>query len=339
MTDNQAKWERLVGLVASLLKCPEPMPLEQIRLRVEGYGPPVESETARKRLQRDVEELKQLGVEIGFVTASRTGQEGYEIDRAKTFLPNVHITERENVLLNLLSRCLVDDARSPLSEHLHTALLKLQCSTGPVGSAEADLEEKILIHKDLGARAAPVYLAQAFTAVSECRTVCFDYLPAGSVQPTRRTVDVYGVGFRAAAWYLVGRCHDRNGARVFRLSRIQGRMSLAKDSAYEVPDDFDIDNHVGIAPWKIGSEGLQAKIRFDSHIAWMIAQNAAGSDRFDLADDGSGVLTTQVRNPVSLIRWVLKFKSRARILEPVELVDRMIEELDRLGARYKGAGG
>jgi predicted DNA-binding transcriptional regulator YafY len=54
---------------------------------------------------------------------------------------------------------------------------------------------------------------------------------------TRREIDPYGLGYRGGHWYLVGKCHLRNGVRVFRLDRVAEVHRL--DAHFERPRDFD----------------------------------------------------------------------------------------------------
>lgn len=54
---------------------------------------------------------------------------------------------------------------------------------------------------------------------------------------SERDFDVYGLGFRAGAWYAVGMCHLRQDVRAFRLDRIQQARPL--DAHFSRPAGFN----------------------------------------------------------------------------------------------------
>jgi predicted DNA-binding transcriptional regulator YafY len=79
------------------------------------------------------------------------------------------------------------------------------------------------------------------TAVTEQRRVRLQYMAWDGVI-TSRTVDPYGVVYRAGHWYLPGYCHLREAKRTFRLDRIVG-VSLEAET-FSCPTDFDPIHYV-----------------------------------------------------------------------------------------------
>lgn len=55
---------------------------------------------------------------------------------------------------------------------------------------------------------------------------------------TQRDVYVYGLAYRAGAWYAVGHCHLRRELRWFRLDRVATVTALPK--GFGRPEDFDV---------------------------------------------------------------------------------------------------
>ena len=55
---------------------------------------------------------------------------------------------------------------------------------------------------------------------------------------TQRDVDVYGLAYRAGAWYAVGHCHLRRELRSFRLDRVASVTALPK--SFGRPEGFDV---------------------------------------------------------------------------------------------------
>ncbi|MEZ4677779.1 MAG: WYL domain-containing protein [Caldilineaceae bacterium] len=56
---------------------------------------------------------------------------------------------------------------------------------------------------------------------------------------TERTIDPFGMVYRAGHWYLVGYCHLRQDLRTFRMERVVCAERLS-GSTFERPHDFDV---------------------------------------------------------------------------------------------------
>ena len=69
-------------------------------------------------------------------------------------------------------------------------------------------------------------LAKLETAISKQRTIVFRYFAMGRGAEATRTVDPYSLYFQGGQWYVVGRDHDRDDMRVFRVSRIARRPAV-----------------------------------------------------------------------------------------------------------------
>jgi predicted DNA-binding transcriptional regulator YafY len=60
---------------------------------------------------------------------------------------------------------------------------------------------------------------------------------SADARETERDVDVYGLAWRAGAWYAVGHCHLRRDLRSFRLDRVLAVETLPK--SFGRPPGFD----------------------------------------------------------------------------------------------------
>jgi proteasome accessory factor B len=77
-------------------------------------------------------------------------------------------------------------------------------------------------------------------ATQKRRAVTFDYKRPGE-EPHRRRLQPWGLVRSSGRWYVVGYDVDRADERVFRLSRVQGRVSaVGKAGAYDVPPGTDV---------------------------------------------------------------------------------------------------
>lgn len=326
------KYERLMSLVACLLKSRAPVPWSQIRGRVIGYDDEADAETVRRRFERDKDELRAMGIPVRFAPPTEFREEGYAISREECFLPPLDITPEEALALGCLSGFGGGKRGDPLLEGARSALMKLRASA-PAAFGEG--EESLLL--DTGpapSGEAEHNLRELRLAVLERRTVIFRYRSLEEKRARTRTVDPYGMALFEGRWYLVGRSHERDALRVWNVERMAGRASLAPThrggsagADFEPPADFCVEDYVGVPGWLLfrGRERVAARIRFHPDIAWMIAESAAAGgerrERFTPEKDGGGVLEIGMADPRALVLWTLKFKEKAEILSPQALRD------------------
>ena len=76
----------------------------------------------------------------------------------------------------------------------------------------------------------------------------------GSNATAMRRVDPYHLLYEGGQFYLVGYAHERDDVRVFRLSRIQGKVAYATKAEHDFqrPTDFDPRGFAHRIPWQYG---------------------------------------------------------------------------------------
>jgi predicted DNA-binding transcriptional regulator YafY len=316
------KYERLMNLVAYLLKSGAPVAWSKIRGTVIGYDDDSDADTLRRRFERDKEELRSMGIPVRFVPVGEIQEEGYAIAREECFLAPLDITPREALALSCISNVAGGKAPDPLLAGARSALMKLRASAPEAFGGEEP--EALLMHA--GASGAERdNLAALREAILARKTVRFSYRSLDEKRARVRTVDPYGMALFEGRWYLAGRAHDRDALRVWNAERIKGRVrpvNAETAADFEPPKDFRVSDYVGLPGWLLrrGGKRTGAKIWFHPDIAWMIAESALaeepGRERFRFNDDGSGTLELFEAEPNALVLWTLKFKEKARILEP-----------------------
>src|SRR5579862_8072973 len=77
-----------------------------------------------------------------------------------------------------------------------------------------------------------------------------------------RRVDPYQLLFQGGQFYLVGRSHERSAVRVFRLSRMQGRVGYATKAEHDFqrPADFDPRAYANRIQWQFGEPVGRAEV-------------------------------------------------------------------------------
>ena len=99
-----------------------------------------------------------------------------------------------------------------------------------------------------------VRLQKLETAISKQRTVVFRYWAISSDEEAVRTVDPYSLYLMGGQWYVIGRDHDRDDVRTFRLDRMRGdvRFATRRERDFRVPPEFDPSAYRNRAPWQLG---------------------------------------------------------------------------------------
>jgi len=306
--------ERLVNLVALLLESRTPLTFDQIREKLaEGYGHQDVS-SAKRMFERDKDILRDIGVPIDVVSTDAWDvEQGYSIDKARYYLPEIAFTPEEV-----------------------TALFVAVRSAGDV-SAE-DAVRKLLSGVDRGLLAglgAPALMSEAdpnlsaaAEAVAENRQVRFAYRTSRG-ERSDRTVDAFGLAVRGGHWYLVGMDADRGEIRSFRLSRISGALDVAGEGT-PPPEGFRAADHVWAGPLASEEPAMTATVAFSPEVAWWAVRGVRDAETVGTRDDGR----IEVRMPwpagEPLVSWVLSFGPDAEVLAPAQVRADVLERIEAI---------
>jgi proteasome accessory factor B len=302
------KVERLVNLTVALLETRRPVTFAELRDRTGYYGQ-ADAESARRMFERDKDELRSLGVPIetrerGILDAEL----GYTIDRAAYELPDIDLSPDEVAALALALR--VAGGRG---ERLAAG------KVAALAPDPSDLAVELPARFDVGVD--PV--DRVADAIVERRAVTFRYRRADG-DASDRTVDPYAVAGRRGSWYVVGRDHDRDDLRAFRLDRVEGRIApTGEPGAFEPPEDLDLDAHLR-GP---GGE-VDATVAVHPEVAWDAALR--GGAPTGEVHDGWAVHRFAGTNPWALATWATGQGDRVEVLSPPEVRDDVVARLRRL---------
>ena len=221
------KSERLLNLLILLLVQERFVSKQRIRESIEEYAG--QSTDAFERMfERDKDELRALGVpiEVGTIDSFFDDEQGYRIRRDEAFLPDIELTADEAAVVGLATRVW---QHAGMAAHTSDALAKLTAAGVSVDRARLDLAAPAISADD------PNF--EAFWQASLDKSlVTFDYRRSGGTEVTSRVLEPWGVVFFSGRWYVVGRDVKRDDARVFRLSRVEGKVSRkGKTNAYRIP--------------------------------------------------------------------------------------------------------
>jgi proteasome accessory factor B len=226
------KSERLLNLLITLLVARSYVGKDRIREVIEPYRE-AGDEAFEKMFERDKEELRSLGIpiEVGYVDRAFEDEPGYRIERSAFELPDIDLQPEEAAVVGLAARVW---QHAGLAAATSDALVKLKAAGVSVDRAALDV-----VQPQLGADE-PTF--EPFWEAVRTRTpVTFDYRRSDSPVATERHLQPWGVVSFRGRWYVVGHDVDREDVRLFRLSRVEGEVRLAKRAgSYEIPEGTDI---------------------------------------------------------------------------------------------------
>src|SRR3954453_6676957 len=137
--------------------------------------------------------------------------------------------------------------------------------------------------------------------------------------------------FEGGQFYLVGYSHERDAVRVFRLSRIQGKVAYATKAEHDFqrPADFDPRGYASRIPWQFGDTLSEGEGEVPEALMWYVERHFGAYGTFE-----GQVFRTPYAIPRLLISWALSFG--CRILGPASLVEEARRRVDELIEAHRG---
>ena len=343
MAKDTEKLIRQLSLISFLMAQGRPVSALEIKREVEGYSDMNDDAFAR-RFYADRAELESLGIQLG---VEKPGEgffeaELYSLPPENFYLEAIKFEDEELASLST-ALSLLTDGGFAYAEPLRLALQQVAWGhPNPISEGERAPVEMAMT-ASAGGRDLSQRLSKIETAISRRKTIEFTYYTMERDETEKRKVDPYHLVFRSGQFYLIGHAHEREAARVFRLSRIQGKVGYASKAEHDFspPENFDRRDYGQRADWQLGEIRGRAKIFVRDRISWLIERDfgAYGELRSARkADDAPGrgsVLETDYASPRELIAWVLRWRQNAEVLEPEELRSEARERLDLLHDRHR----
>lgn len=321
------KSERLLNLLILLLVQQRFVGKAKIRSLIDDYRD-ASDEAFERMFERDKSELRALGVPVdtGHVDSFFEDEPGYRVPADEFALPGIDLTADEAAVVGLASRVW---RHAGMAAHTTGALTKLAAAGVPIDAAHLDI-------------ATPAILAEEpsfetfWQAALDRQRVTFEHQRAGASEPTRRTLEPWGLLSWRGRWYVAGHDVDRSAERMFRLSRVTGRVrKVGRPAAYDVPEGLDlraVAQRLGPGPRTqpatvLLRPGAGASLR---RAGAVVAEGVSGPD--------GGADWDQLEIVVSTLSWladeVLALGPAAVAVAPPELRAIVVARLDAADGRH-----
>src|SRR5436190_534026 len=342
MAKDTEKLIRQLSLISYLMAERRPVTALEIRRDVEGYSGMNEDAFAR-RFYADRAELSDLGIQLTIDKPidGVAEQENYSLRPENFHLPAIAFTDQE--LASLQTALSLLDGEFAYAEPLRLALQQITWGRPSPLRAPEQSSVALGITGSAGGHELTARLAKIETAIFRNKTILFEYYTMERDELGGRRVDPYHLIFQGGQFYVLGYSHERKAIRVFRLSRIRGKVSYATKAEHDFrrPADFDPRAYANRADWQLGDEAGTAEILISERIAWQIERHFGrfgeirapdGGNAAD-ADDGERLFLTPYSSARGIISWLLGLGGHARLLGPGELADELQRRLEMVGER------
>jgi predicted DNA-binding transcriptional regulator YafY len=351
MAKDTEKLIRQLSLISYLMAERRPVTAVEIRRDVEGYSGMNEDAFAR-RFYADRSELESLRIQL---TVERPAdgaaeQENYSLRPENFHLPPIAFTDKELAALQTALSLL--DGEFAYAEPLRLALQQITWGRPSPLRAPEQRSVALGITASAGGHDLSARLAKVETAIFRNKTIVFDYYTMERDEVGSRRLDPYHLLFQGGQFYLLGYAHERKAIRVFRLSRIRGKVSYATKAEHDFhrPADFDPRGYASRADWQLGEESGVAEILISERIAWQIERHFGrygeirdadsqidGAHPGTSVEDGDKVFLTSYSSARGIVSWVFGLGVHARLLGPDELTSEFQRRLELLGERHGDA--
>jgi proteasome accessory factor C len=333
---------RQLSLISFLMAQGRPVSALEIKREVEGYSDMNDDAFAR-RFYADRAELESLGIQLG---VEKPGEgffeaELYSLPPENFYLDAIEFSDDELAALST-ALSLLSEGEFAYAEPLRLALQQVAWGhPNPLKEGERAPVEMAMT-ASAGGRDLSQRLSKIETAISRRKTIEFTYYTMERDETEKRKVDPFHLVFRGGQFYLIGYAHEREAVRVFRLSRIQGKVGYASKAEHDFspPENFDRRDYGQRADWQLGEIRGSAKIFVRDRIAWLIERDfgAFGKLRAAKKSDGApgkgSIFETDYASPRELIAWVLRWRQNAQVLAPDELREEAEGRLGLLHDRH-----
>ena len=334
MAKDTEKLIRQLSLISFLMAERRPVSALEIKQDVEGYSQ-MNDEAFARRFYADRAELDSLGIHLkvdkpaeGYYEA-----ENYSLPPENFYLPAIEFTDKELGALRMSLSLL--DGEFAYAEPLRLALQQLSWGKPSPLDAPEQLSVALAVTAGAGGRELSQRLSKVETAIFRRKTILFEYYTIGRDAEEKRKIDPYHLLYRGGQFYLIGYSHEREDVRVFRVSRIRGKVGYSSKAEHDFnrPEDFDPRIYAVRTDWQLGDTVGRARIRLSDRIDWLALRHFGHAGEVTEVDDGV-IFETDYADSRQMVSWVLGLGDQASIEGPDELAAEARERLELVIERH-----
>ncbi len=284
-----------------------------------------EQECSERTVYRDMEVLELAGIPIEFDQEDRC----YRVRQDFRF-PSLNVAEEEAIGQGTAAAITsgpgldINDGARPVTQKLAAT------SKAELAQVLADAEELVAVldlkladhsrHRDI--------IRTVQWALVKRKQLSGTYRSPHEPDEVKLHLHPYRLCLIKQAWYLIARPDGDAAPRTYRVARFKTLRML--DANAQVPKDFDLKGYFGNA-WAVfrGERSYDVEILFSKDTAATVTESIwHHTQKARTNKDGSITLTFRVDGLNEIVRWVLGWGSRARVIQPPDLRDLVVSQLN-----------
>ncbi|RMD86995.1 MAG: WYL domain-containing protein, partial [Calditrichaeota bacterium] len=251
-------------------------------------------------------------------------------------LPSIMVTEGELLAFLLSIEVAQRHMGSALESSLRAAIEKIaENIKGPVTVDLEQLRSYYTVSPSTSTLTSEQLLLDLYKAIRERRKVQMKYFSNSRGEWNERVVEPHHLYYENDAWYMFAYDHLRGEMRNFHLGRIEQWTVLPEK--FERTPGFSVDEWMGQAFLGIrGGKPQPVAIYFDSYQArWIRERNWPADYEIEELADGDLILRFTTGGLEGVKMWVMQYGHHAKVLEPPELRQAVVEELRQAAVQYE----
>ena len=277
MAKDTEKLIRQLSLISFLMAERRPVSALEIRRDVEGYSEMNEDAFAR-RFYADRAELESARHPAHGRQARRGRRRAGELlAAAGELLPAGDRVHRRGARRRCRPRSACSTASSPTPSRCGSRCSRSRGAGRARSSRPTSARSRSAITASAGGHELSQRLAKIETAIFRRKTIEFDYYTMERDATGARKVDPYHLLFRGGQFYLIGHSHERDAIRVFRLSRIRGKVAYATKAEHDFKRARRTSTRATTPRAPTGSsattDGHRRDLRSRERIAWLVERH------------------------------------------------------------------
>ncbi len=168
-------------------------------------------------------------------------------------------------------------------------------------------------------------IATVQRALVERKRVTGTYRSPYESGPVTLDLHPWRIALVKQAWYLIARPEGGVQPRTYRVARFRSLGLTSQPAA--VPDDFDLEGYFANA-WAVyrGDRSHDIELRFNADASDTVLEHAwHRTQTAERHEDGGVTLRFTVDGLNEILRWVVGWAGRVRVVKPAELRDLVVE--------------
>lgn len=295
-----------------------------------------EFDVSKRTVERDIEFLRdryEAPIEYDHSKC------GYAYTQKTFFLKSLFLTDEELFSAAVFEKALQQYRNTPIEGRLKAVFAKLTelLPDDAVSVNTMWLGDALTFIPEPSPEIRPEIFDAVFSGFKARRAIRFLYRSLTQTEAAVRICEPYHIVCQRGAWYVIGRCADKNDERIFSFSRMS-EIEVLKDWAFELPAGFTVEQYIdkNVGVWLNRREPFTVRLLFSASVSVFAEEHIWNEEQTVLVHEDKSVevsfKTTQFEE---IKRFVLGQGATVRVLEPPELVQAVQKEIEEMRSIYQ----